>query len=67
MPRIERSNDEKRRIGMPTDQRRIDVLERVIAKLLAQSTIPGSDADRIKFGEIKDQLDKLDTDFPESR
>jgi hypothetical protein len=67
MARIERSRNEQRRIGQPSDQRRIDTLERVIAKLLAQSAIPGSDPDRIELGAIKDKLDQLDRDFPESR
>ncbi len=67
MARVERSRKEQQRIGQPSDQKRIDVLERVIAKLLAQSSIPGNDPDRIELGEIKDKLDQLDIDFPTSR
>lgn len=67
MARVERSNQEKIRVGQPKDATRIDVLERVIAKLIAQSSIPAQDPDRQELNTIKDKLDQLDIDHPESR
>lgn len=67
MARIIRSDSENRRIGVPLDKIRIDVLERLVSKLLALSTIPGSDSDRQELGAIKDRLDQLDIDFPDAR
>lgn len=64
MARIERSLDEKRRIGVPSDQSRIDVLERVVAKLLVLSNIPANDPARKELDDIKDKLDQLDIDHP---
>ena len=58
MARVERSLDERQRIGVPRNDQRIDVLERLIAKLLAQSTIPGNDTDRQELGAIKEKLDR---------
>lgn len=70
MSRPERSVQERRRIGQPTNQKRIDVLERVIAKLMAFSTVngdmPGNDPDRADLSDIKDKLDQLDIDFPDA-
>ena len=67
MARIERSEMEKRRIGQPSDASRIDVLERLVIKLAALAGVSGSDADLVELGGIKDKLDQLDTDFPDSR
>ncbi len=73
MPRIERSEDERRRIGVPSDQKRIDVLERLVNKLMALSItneLPAewaNDPDIREFGEIKDKLDQLDNDHPNER
>lgn len=67
MARIERTRHEQQRIGYPSDQQRIDVLERLVVKLLALSTIPGTDPDRQELGQIKDKLDQLDIDFPTTR
>ncbi len=73
MPRVERSLDEKRRIGMPSDQSRIDNLERLMSKIMAFSVVNeaptawAGDQDKQRFGETKDKLDQLDIDHPDAR
>ena len=67
MARVMRSAGTKLRIGYPKDADRIDVLERIIAKLIAQSTIPAQDPDKLELNKTKERLDQLDIDFPDSR
>lgn len=71
MARVERSLDERRRIGVPSDQKRIDALERVIAKLIAFSIsrgeLQGNDTAVKALNEIKEKLDQLDIDHPDPK
>jgi len=67
MARVLRSDEEARRVGIPSVRHRLDIVERLLSKLLALSTIPGGDTDRTALGEVKDRLDKLDIDFPDAR
>ena len=71
MSRVERSLEEKKRIGMASDQRRIDVLERLLAKLIAFSVVngdmKGNDLDKKDLSEARELLDQLDIDHPDPR
>jgi len=67
--RIERSEGENRRVGIPTNATRLDILERVVEKLIAISVtagdLSGTDRTVLDSTDMKALLDQKDTDFPE--
>lgn len=70
MARLKRSLDEQGRIGVPEDAIRIDILERLVTKLLTSAVsrgdIQANDSDRQELSAMNDKLDQLDIDFPDA-
>jgi len=71
MARVERTIGEQKRVGQPSNQTRIDLLERTVARLVAivvaAGDIQGDDRLLQDATNVKTKLDQLDTDEPVTR